>query len=263
MPLVCIDASYVVFHTYHTIKRSSKRRHRDVILKQFEDLFIKRVNEIIKNALVKDSNVIIVVDCPRSCIWRNDLHPEYKQSRKSSADFDAKAFTVLKESILPSLIDRGMCVLQTNRAEADDLAGCVVRWKSEHNPEWRVILVTGDNDYVQLCDEWTSIIDPCGRDSTVANSPDFLTIKILCGDKSDNIPPVKPRMGPKTAETTVSNKGRLDQLLKDEHVNDKFILNTKLIDLRHTPSYIMDYVHDALKVDSRHLTDTSAVENGS
>lgn len=71
-----------------------------------------------------------------------------------------------------------------------------------------------------------------------------LQIKILVGDKSDNIPQVKPKMGPKTAEKALKD---LDSLWEGENgaeYKDKYILNKQLIDLDLIPTEIQNKIKE-------------------
>jgi 5'-3' exonuclease len=98
---------------------------------------------------------------------------------------------------------QGAAVLAHPCAEADDLAAGIARWAVAKEAA-RLVIVTGDSDFLQLaggCVHVHTIYGECALTSLACGDPALLLLrKVLMGDKSDNIPPVRQRMGAKTAE---------------------------------------------------------------
>jgi 5'-3' exonuclease len=75
------------------------------------------------------------------------------------------------------------------------------------------------------------------------NANDFLLFKILIGDSADNIPNVKPGIGPKKAFNFVTDKNKLKALLKEDiTIFDNFARNKKLISMNEIPQHIHELI---------------------
>ena len=60
------------------------------------------------------------------------------------------------------------------------------------------------------------------------------------GDKSDNIPPVFPKCGEKTAKKCIDNDEYFQEKITNVHENNlKYELNTKLIDFDYIPEELV------------------------
>lgn len=140
-------------------------------------------------------------DGQRETSWRKGLLPEYKANRdavdpKEQAKKDAyrKQVGILRQT-LPYL---GLRQLLVSSAEADDCAGYLTRQIVANGGS--VVLITGDQDWLQLVQKNVLWIDPI-RDRRVGINDffdktgyftprEFLEGKALQGDTSDNIPGV-------------------------------------------------------------------------
>ncbi|HEX9093275.1 MAG TPA: 5'-3' exonuclease H3TH domain-containing protein, partial [Coriobacteriia bacterium] len=112
--------------------------------------------------------------------------------------------------------------------EGDDLLGTLA--EKGVAAGWRVLLITGDKDALQLVNDRVSVVttrqgitdiriyDPAGVEErlgvTPEQVPDYLGLK---GDTSDNIPGV-PGIGEKTAAKLIQQYGSLDAVL--EHADE-------------------------------------------
>lgn len=131
--------------------------------------------------------------------WRKDLYPEYKATRvatdaKQQASKDSyKKQTPLIRKALQLIGVRQMLVTS---AEADDMAGLMTRKISDKSGS-RIVLVTGDKDWLQLVRPGVTWFDPIrDRQVNLSNffeftgyrTPEqFVDGKALTGDSSDNI----------------------------------------------------------------------------
>lgn len=106
--------------------------------------------------------------------------------------------------------------------EADDILGTLSR--TAEKEDYRAYLLTGDRDSLQLIDASTTVLLASNSDTinfdeehfreTYGVGPDqFVDVKALMGDKSDNIPGV-PGIGEKTALKLISDFGSLDGVYK-------------------------------------------------
>ena len=73
-----------------------------------------------------------------------------------------------------------------------------------------------------------------------------LLIKIISGDTSDNIKPIRPKIGEIRALKYITEKSEeFKKMLKEEpEVAQKLILNSKLIDFRNIPEELSQQIVD-------------------
>lgn len=133
--------------------------------------------------------------------WRKDLHPTYKENRKAK---DAKqqahkdAYKAQSPFVRKSLSLLGIPQMFAVTREADDMAGILAKQYGLNGE--RIVLVSGDKDWLQLVRPGVSWFDPIrDRSANMANFEEFtgyftpyefLQGKALMGDSSDNIPGV-------------------------------------------------------------------------
>ncbi|MFM7469712.1 MAG: DNA polymerase I [Vampirovibrionales bacterium] len=155
--------------------------------------------------------------------FRAALYPEYKAHRAAMPEPMKPQIELLKAG-LEAL---GVPTLSQEGYEADDMIGSVVSQVVEHHPSWRVGILTGDQDALQLVkDGRVTVLMPSRspRDPlkhydehavfeklgvTPTQVPDY---KALQGDTSDNIPGI-PGVGPKTAAKLLQQFGSVQQVL--------------------------------------------------
>lgn len=135
--------------------------------------------------------------------WRYDMlpktadHPGYKGDRDKDPKQAAmrEAYKTQRPYIEEMLTLLGVRQMLVTTHEADDMAGFIVM-----NSKGRILLVTGDGDWLQLVGENTEWYDP-QRDNKVTmrnfleatgyfTPQAFLQGKAFMGDTSDKIPPV-------------------------------------------------------------------------
>lgn len=134
--------------------------------------------------------------------WRFDLLPEYKSNRDSDPKklaFKA-AYVAQRPYIAKALEHLGVQQITGKHHEADDLAGYFTPKLLRKNPDNKIVLFSGDNDWIQLVQEnviWrdasplrpdnivkhTNLLDKKGYKTPLA----FLEGKCLQGDTSDVI----------------------------------------------------------------------------
>ncbi len=171
--------------------------------------------------------------------FRHQMFDGYKATRKGMPDDLAVQLPLLKE-----LLDlMGVGRVEVPGFEADDILGTLARQAESEG--WEVAILTGDKDSFQLVDEHISIWHPVtttGKTEVQIYTPQtvrerynigpeqFVTLKAIMGDPSDNIPGVKG-IGEKGALDLVARFGSLDQIY--EHLADiKPSLAAKLAESR-------------------------------
>jgi 5'-3' exonuclease len=85
-----------------------------------------------------------------------------------------------------------------------------------------------------------------------------MKIHVMIGDKSDNIPAIRKRMGEKTAEKELKN---LDTLLAtDPELRGRYEFNQNLIDFNYIPKNIEDEILKSLKEQTYHFNTMSLMK---
>ncbi len=167
--------------------------------------------------------------------FRHKMYEHYKEGRHPTPD-DLKAqFADAKECL--KLM--GFAILEMEGYEADDLQGTVAHMAHGADDTESYIL-SGDRDLLQLIDDKITVLLATNKDTLVMKREeflekygiepcDFVDMKALMGDSSDNIPGVAG-VGEKTAQSLIQNFKNLDGIY--ENINDKKIsegVRTKLL----------------------------------
>lgn len=162
--------------------------------------------------------------------FRHIEYEAYKAGRKRMPDELGQQLPILKEILDIMKIHR----TEIDGFEADDLIGTLSKYGEGMNLE--VYIVTGDKDALQLSTENTKVLfTKKGISDIEIYTPEvvferyevtpkqFIDLKGLMGDKSDNIPGV-PGIGEKTAAKLIKEFGSIEYILE----NTEKIQNHKL-----------------------------------
>ena len=155
----------------------------------------------------------------KSKTFRHLEYSEYKARKKKMSDELKEQFEPLKNLLDSFNINR----LQIDGYEADDIIGTVSKFAEEHN--FKVYIVTGDKDAIQLASKNTttlitkkgvSDIEEYDYDFVVEKyemtPTQFIDLKGLMGDKSDNIPGVSG-IGEKTGIKLIKEFGSIENII--------------------------------------------------
>jgi DNA polymerase I len=151
--------------------------------------------------------------------FRADKYPEYKAGRSATPDEFHGQIDITKEV----LVALGITVLAEPGYEADDLIATLATQAEEQG--FRVLVVTGDRDSLQLVSDDVTVLYPRKGVSeltrftpevvvekyglTPQQYPDFAALR---GDPSDNLPGI-PGVGEKTAAKWIAEYGSLQALV--------------------------------------------------
>ena len=164
---------------------------------------------------------------------RRELYPEYKAGRKPAPDDFYQQIPILHE-----LLDAfGWPLYEIDDYEADDIMGAFARQAESHGIE--TCLITSDLDALQLISPMTKVYAMKNglrnieeftaehfEEKYGIRTEQFLDLKALKGDSSDNLPGV-PGIGEKTAVKLLQEYETLDGVYK--HLDEqKGALRTKL-----------------------------------
>ena len=150
--------------------------------------------------------------------FRHEMYAEYKGTRKPMAEELRQQVPVIKEVLRAMQIE----IIEKAGLEADDLLGTISRTCEEQGME--VSIISGDRDTLQLATEHvkiriprtkqgkTEVTDYYAADVKEAygvTPTEFIDVKALMGDASDNIPGV-PGVGEKTATKIIQEYGSIE-----------------------------------------------------
>ncbi len=181
------------------------------------------LNILFKNLEEDAPDYLCVAFDVKEKTFRHKMYDLYKAQRKPAPEDFLVQLPLIKE-VLAAM----NCVcLEKAGYEADDIIGTVSRLCEEQGVE--CFILTGDKDDLQLASEITKIklvVTRMGNTETTiydaqqvaekyAVTPsEFIDVKALMGDSSDNIPGVKG-IGEKTAFSLIEKYKSLDEIYKD------------------------------------------------
>lgn len=164
------------------------------------------------------SHIAAAFDVSRQT-FRKEKYPEYKEGRSATPDEFRGQIDITKE-VLNAL---GITVLAEQGFEADDIIATLATQAQEAG--YRVLVVTGDRDSLQLVSDDVTVLYPIKGVSeltrftpeavqakyglTPSQYPDFAALR---GDPSDNLPGI-PGVGEKTATKWIVEHGSLQGLV--------------------------------------------------
>jgi DNA polymerase-1 len=237
-----IDGSAYIYRAYHAIAPLSNSSGLPThAVYGFTTILRRIIRE-------RQPQCLAVAFDTRGPVFRHKLYPEYKANRPPMPDDLAVQIPYIRK-IAGSY---NILSLEHDDQEADDLIASVTRRLTAQG--CRVVIVSGDNDLLQLVSDSVSMWDPMSDRTMTPETvkkkygldPDqLLDYFALTGDSSDNIPGV-PGVGPKTAEKLIKQYATLEGLyeqidsMKPSKMKEKLIahkdeafLSRKLIRLNH------------------------------
>ena len=148
--------------------------------------------------------------------FRHEMYEAYKAGRHAMPDELREQMPESK----PLAQALGLHVLECPGFEADDILGTLVAMAQSYPEPCEAYVLTGDKDSLQLIDATsyvllagnteTKLMDAAAFVEKYGVRPDqFVDVKALMGDSSDNIPGV-PGIGEKTALKLIAEFGSLD-----------------------------------------------------
>lgn len=213
--IMLIDGNSLMNRAFYALPplTNSEGLHTNAVY-GFTNMILKMQDEI-------EPEYIIATFDRKAPTFRHLEYDEYKAGRKKMPPELAEQFPVTKD-LLRSL---GVPIFELDGFEADDLLGTLSKLAEEANLETYVL--TGDKDALQLASETTNIIitkkgvsekeiyNRKRMEEDFGVTPtQFIDVKGLMGDKSDNIPGV-PGIGEKTAYKLIQTYGSVEEVLNN------------------------------------------------
>ena len=174
---------------------------------------------------LKPSKVVVAWDSKTSTIKRKAIFADYKAGRVKPGDDFYIQIPLLKELIS----DLGWSFVEVDEYEADDIIGTLSK-EADEAGDYETYIVSSDLDMLQIVDENTRMYRILKGFSEIEEidvvefehkygikQAQFLDLKALKGDSSDNIPGV-PGIGEKTAVKLLNEYETLDGIY--EHIEE-------------------------------------------
>lgn len=173
---------------------------------------------------IEPTHVLVAFDAGKTT-FRTDMYSAYKAGRAKTPEEFREQLPYIREL----LTHLGICYYDLAQYEADDIIGTVDKL-AEDAKNYDVTIVSGDKDLIQLTDKNTVVeISKKGVAEFERYTPDyleekmgitpsqFIDLKALMGDKSDNIPGVS-KIGQKTALKLLLDYDSLEGVY--EHIDE-------------------------------------------
>ena len=221
--LLLIDGSSVAFRAffalYHQIDRfkSPTGLHTNAIygFNLMLDHMMKRI---------EPTHILVAFDAGKTT-FRTEMFADYKAGRAKTPDEFREQFPFIRQM----LDAMGIKHYELSQYEADDIIGTLDKMAERTDIPFDVTIVSGDKDLIQLTDENTVVeiskkgvadfeeFTPAYLMEKMGIAPtQFIDLKALMGDKSDNIPGVT-KIGEKTGLKLLTEFGSLEGIY--EHID--------------------------------------------
>ena len=221
--LLLIDGSSVAFRAffalYHQIDRfkSPTGLHTNAIygFNLMLDHMMKRI---------EPTHILVAFDAGKTT-FRTEMFADYKAGRAKTPDEFREQFPFIRQM----LDAMGIKHYELSQYEADDIIGTLDKMAERTDIPFDVTIVSGDKDLIQLTDENTVVeiskkgvaefeeFTPAYLMEKMGITPtQFIDLKALMGDKSDNIPGVT-KIGEKTGLKLLTEFGSLEGIY--EHID--------------------------------------------
>lgn len=206
------------------------------------------LNNILTNIREYDVDRCILASDSRK-YWRKDIYPEYKGQRKAArkdSAVDFEAFFPIMHKFYEEFqqVFKNIMFFELEKCEADDIIAVLTKHELK---DYDIVNISNDRDMVQLS-KYKNYrqFDPIQKKFIEHINPQQqLMMKILTGDKSDNIPGVKEKCGPVTAKKMIDLG--LENSLLNESMKKNFERNKQLIDFECIPYDIVKKIRNTYK----------------
>ena len=210
--LVLIDGHSILNRAFYGVPQltNSEGLHTNAVF-GFLNIMFKILEE------EEADHLAVAFDLPEPT-FRHKMYEGYKGTRKPMPQELAEQGPLMKDV----LISMGIPIMTLAGYEADDILGTLAKKNAAAGAD--VSIVSGDRDLLQLADTHIKIRIPRTSKGTTSvkdyypedvkaeyqvTPREFIDVKALMGDQSDNIPGV-PSIGEKTATSLIAAYGSIE-----------------------------------------------------
>lgn len=243
--ILLIDCHNLIFRTLFVSSEQAKKFGEDINETDFtywKHLFLKSIMAQIKQ--FNPTNVVIAMDAKRS--WRKDVYVDYKANRKSARDvsiIDFEKFFRIADIFFEDMKKTfsNFFFIKELGCEADDVIAVLTK-RTFKDP---CIIISTDRDLNQLLTlKHVKQYNPIEKKFFNVSNPKMeLDLKIITGDKGDNIPAVHSKCGPVKAAKYISEG--LTTITTNSALLENWNRNRVLIDFDFIPLEIETSIVEA------------------
>ncbi|HFI0303098.1 TPA: DNA polymerase I [Streptococcus suis] len=236
--LLLIDGSSVAFRAFFALYNQIDRFKSPT---GFHTNAIYGFNLMLDHMMkrIEPTHILVAFDAGKTT-FRTEMYADYKAGRAKTPDEFREQFPFIRQM----LDAMGVKHYELAQYEADDIIGTLDKMAERIDTPFDVTIVSGDKDLIQLTDENTVVeiskkgvaefeeFTPAYLMEKMGITPvQFIDLKALMGDKSDNIPGVT-KIGEKTGLKLLIEHGSLEGIyenidsmkaskMKENLINDK------------------------------------------
>ncbi|WP_434797299.1 DNA polymerase I [Terrisporobacter vanillatitrophus] len=213
--LIIIDGNSIINRAFYALPdMSNSEGLKTNAIYGFTRMLFKIIDDY------KPTHISVAFD-KKAPTFRHKEFADYKAGRKKMPDELGQQLEPLKELLDTFNIHR----MEMSGYEADDLIGTVSKMGEDN--DFKVYIVTGDKDAIQLASNKTTTlitkkgvgeVEEYNYDSVIERyemtPTQFIDLKGLMGDKSDNIPGV-PGIGEKTGIKLIKEFSSVENLIEN------------------------------------------------
>ena len=213
--ILCIDGNSILNRQFYGIRfLSTKDGFPTNAVFGFVNVLIREIEALSPDAIA----VAFDLKAPT---FRHKMYGEYKAGRRPAPEELIKQFPVAKELCRAM----GISVLELEGYEADDILGTLANMAKNSDEPTEAYILTGDRDSLQLIGDRVHVLLATNTDTVDytdavffekygVHAYQYVDVKALMGDSSDNIPGVAG-IGEKTAFKLIAEQGTLDALYEN------------------------------------------------
>lgn len=273
--IILVDTSYTAFYRFFATMRWFSMAHKDemkkikeinnydwytnkAFIEKYEKMFLASIEKMVKKKVFKKSMIIFCLDSPKKTLWRTEITDDYKGDRLDmSIKHNFKTtFKYTYGTMIPLLVSNNDHIhsIKVPELEADDLVALSCKYIREKLEGKTIYLVSGDEDFLQLGSDDLYFVNYKKKklfQLTSEEAADKLRLKLICGDKSDNIKCIyskEDKLSNKLKKQIKESKEELEKFLKENSKARKnFKHNEKMIDFKKIPKKYHKTVFSKLK----------------
>lgn len=219
--LLLIDGSSVAFRAFFALYNQIDRfKNADGLHTNAIYGFNLMLDHMMKR--IEPTHILVAFDAGKTT-FRTEMYADYKAGRAKTPDEFREQFPFIRQ-----MLDvMGIQHYELAQYEADDIIGTLDKMAERTDIPFDVTIVSGDKDLIQLTDENTVVeiskkgvaefeeFTPAYLMEKMGITPaQFIDLKALMGDKSDNIPGVT-KIGEKTGLKLLIEHGSLDGIYEN------------------------------------------------
>lgn len=272
--IILVDSSYTSFYRFFATLRWLSFTNKELYSKykndpsfdwsmeplfidKYKKMYLDSIKTIVSKAVFDSSILIFCLDSPQSTLWRHEFSTCYKGNRVDMSEkYNIKpTFNFTYNELIPNLVkdNKNIFMIKQPRMEADDIIALAVRYIKHKKPNYKLYLVSGDNDFLQLGYNNLYFADYKKKELfqlSKEEAKESLKQKIINGDCSDNIPSIFQdiKVSNKQRKLIRENKVELHKYLTENKEAYKIYRNNKkLIDFKNIPKELRPPVYKIIK----------------